>query len=228
MTVQRRASAASCSAGDYFGEVALIARDRPDGDDHRRHGAPLPRHDVLGLPAARREQRRARLEDDAGARAQAPGRRGQARLELRPPPARPARTRAGAPRPRRRASVTRREPEHGQRVPGRPRPARRAAASRRPRRAPSRRARRAPSSAPTGGTPAAASRATPSHDGGDGAGARTGRRSTQLRPPNQPSASRSCQRPSWASSGPVAVTRAHREHRDRPRARASSAAAAGT
>ncbi len=58
--------------GDYFGEIGLDRRHRPDGDDHRRHRSTVLRDDVVGLPAARREQRVDRVEDaaDHGAAAQ--------------------------------------------------------------------------------------------------------------------------------------------------------------
>jgi CRP-like cAMP-binding protein len=46
--------------GDYFGEIALINESHRDADRQDGHG--LLRHDAVGLPAARRDQLRDRVE----------------------------------------------------------------------------------------------------------------------------------------------------------------------
>ena len=61
--------------GDYFGEIALIDEGRAHGDDHRRQRPAAVRAHLLGVPAARRDEREHRVEAPPGARAAAaPGR----------------------------------------------------------------------------------------------------------------------------------------------------------
>ena len=67
---------AKLGPGQYFGELALID-EGTHGDDHGRHGAPLLRAHLLGVPTAGRGQLADRVEASAGAREAAP--RGAAR-----------------------------------------------------------------------------------------------------------------------------------------------------
>ena len=69
------------SDGDHFGEIALID-EGPRGDRHRDDRPRVPRPHVLGVPAARRAQRRDRLEAAAVDGEDAPRGRAEARTVL--------------------------------------------------------------------------------------------------------------------------------------------------